>query len=201
MARSLKSLSLAALLFLVIPAVAGAIVEPGTEREYPDRATVEAGGQSYDLVVTGVGLREKTFMKVNVYSIVSYVAEGTALTGDKGAGLLRVDAPKQLRMDLLRSFSRDKLINSFQEVIKDNYKDTSAFAADMETFFAYFTDEAHEGDVLIFTYVPGIGLTTNLNGQDKGVIANTAFAEALWTVWFGAKPASDGLKKDLLSAI
>ncbi len=202
MARSLRTISLIAFVLLVtLPRTAGAIVEKKTKTEYPDQITIQAGGQDLELTVTGVGLREKTFMKVDVYTIVSYVAAGEKLDGDKGLSLVALDAPKQLRMDLRRGFSREKLVNSFKEVIEKNYDDLAPFAADMETFFGYFTKDAEENDILIFTYLPGVGLTTNLNGEDKGVIANFEFTQALWTVWFGEKPANGGLKKALLSAL
>ena len=199
MSRSLRTISLIAFVLMILPLAASAVTEPKTETEYPDTVTIDAGGASHELTVTGVGLREKTFMKVDVYTIVSYVAAGTTLADDKGVSLLTVDAPKQLRMDLRRGFSREKLIKSFQEVIEKNYDDTSGFATEMETFFGYFVNDAQEDDILIFTYIPGQGLTTNLNGEEKGVIANFSFTQALWTVWFGEKPASGGLKKALLS--
>lgn len=186
------------LVFLLLPLAAGAIVEPETKREYDDTVTLETDGSSHDLVVTGVGLREKTFMKVNVYCIVSYVAAGVTLKGDQGQALLELDAPKMIKMDLLRGFSREKLVNAFKDVIEKNYEDHSAFAADMDAFFAYFTDDAQEGDALSFTYFPGEGLATVLNGEEKGVIENFEFVKALWTVWFGDKPASGDLKKNLL---
>jgi hypothetical protein len=193
---------LAALVALLLPLSAGAIVEPKTETEYPDEVTVEADGMSHSLVVTGVGLREKTMLKVDVYTIVSYVdGENLALEDDKGIALLEYDAVKQIRMDLRRSFSRDKLIKAFSSVIDKNYKDQAAFSADMETFFGYFDRDAEEGDVIIFTYVPGSGLRTTLNGEEKGTIENFEFVKALWTVWFGEKPANGGLKKAMLAAL
>jgi hypothetical protein len=184
-------------LALAVPVVCLAITEPKTKTEYPDQLT--AGDAT--LVTTGVGLREKTFAKVDVYVIVSYVAEGTDLGDDPGRGLRTADVPKRIQMDLRRGFSRKKLIDAFESVIKKNYDDRSAFAADMETFFAYFDRDAEDRDQIIFDYVPGQGLTTTLNGEVKGTIDNLAFVEALWTVWFGEKPASGGLKKDLLKAI
>ena len=71
----------------------------------------------------------------------------------------------------------------------------------MATFEGYFDRDARDGDVIIFDYCPATGLTTTLNGEVRGVITNPAFVEALWSVWFGKKPASDGLKKHLLSAV
>ena len=198
MARMSGRLCLVALVLLSLPLHALAIVEPDTETEYPDTVTLDVGGESHELNVTGVGVREKTFLKVDVYTIASYVDVAVDLGSDPGRTLRTVDAPKQIRMDLRRGFSREKLVNAFTEVIDKNYDDTAAFAADLETFTGYFTRDAQEKDVLLFTYVPGAGLTTNLNGKELGVIANFAFTEALWTVWFGDKPADGNLKKSLV---
>jgi hypothetical protein len=201
MNRYARFASLLALVILMLPWSAGALVEPDTGREYDDAVTLETGGASCTLTATGVGLREKFFIKVNVYAIVSYVDSGTHLKGDLGLALLELDAPKMIRMDLLRGFSREKLVNAFKDVIEKNYDDQSAFAADMEAFFAYFKTDAQEGDELVFTYLPGKGLQTVLNGQEQGVITNFEFVKALWTVWFGREPASDRLKENLLSKV
>jgi hypothetical protein len=192
---------LTVLAVLLVPLAALAVVEPKSGTEYPDEITVEAGGASHALVATGVGLREKTIMKVDVYSIVSYVDEAAGLAGDKGAALLAYEGAKQIRMDLRRSFSRDKLIKAFREVIDKNYEDQSAFAEDMAGFFAYFERDAEDGDVIVFTWAPGVGLRTTLNGEEKGTIENFEFVKALWTVWFGEKPANGGLKKNLLAEL
>jgi hypothetical protein len=201
MSRYVRFASLLALILLMMPWTAGAIVEPDTEMEYPDTVTIETDGASHTLTVTGVGLREKTFMKVNVYAIVSYVSEGTHLKGDLGKALLELDAPKMIRMDLVRGFSREKLCNAFKDVIEENYDDRAPFESDMEAFLTYFTADAQEGDVLVFTYLPGMGLKTELNGEEKEIIKNFEFVKALWTVWFGEDPASDGLKENLLAQV
>jgi hypothetical protein len=180
-------------------APASAITESDTGMEYPDAVAFACGGEDLTLVVTGTGVREKTFLKVNVYTIVGYVLEGTEL-GEAEDALVTVDVPKRIQMDLLRSFSREKLVNAFTDVIDKNYENRDAFAEDLDVFLAYFTDDAQDGDVLVFDYCPGTGMTTTLNGEEKGTLGQP-MAEALWTVWFGRKPASGGLKKDLLSAL
>lgn len=197
MSPARRVILLTALSLTLLAGAAGAVTEPKTGVEYPDAITVDGA----DLQVTGVGLREKTFMKVDVYTIVSYVADAASLGDDPAMALLTVDAPKRIQMNLRRGFSREKLVNSFSEVIEKNYDDTSAFDADMETFLAYFDRDAQENDTLVFDYAPGTGLRTTLNGEQKGVIANPTFAQALWTVWFGAKPADKGLREALLSAL
>jgi len=190
-----------ALVVLLLPSLATAVVEKKTGKEYPDTITIEGEQGPVTLVATGAALREKTILKVDVYTIVSYVAEGTDLGEDKAQALREARVPKELRMDLRRSFSREKLINAFREVIEKNYEDLTPLAADMAVFEGYFTRDAQDGDVIIFTYLPGKGLTVDLNGEDKGTITNADFMEALWSVWLGRKPASDGMKKELVSAV
>lgn len=182
---------------LLLAGQAGAIVESKTGTEYSDTVTVATADGDRVLVATGAALREKTMLKVDVYTIASYVAEGADLGGDRAAAIWTLDAPKRLRMDLRRSFSREKLIGAFREVIEKNYPDMSAFSADMADFEAYFTRDAQSGDVILFTYLPGQGVTTELNGEAKGTIANVKFAEALWSVWFGAQPVSGDMKSAL----
>lgn len=201
MNRFHRILLLSAAVLLLLPLTAGAVTEKKTGTEYPDEITIGEGADAMTLAATGVGLREKTFLKVDVYTIVSYAPADADLGEDPELGLVMLDAPKRLQMDLRRGFSRDKLINAFVEGIEANYDDTSAFAADMQAFAGYFTRDAEENDRIIFHYCPETGLTTELNGETVGTIGNKAFAQALWTVWFGKKPASKDLRKDLLAQV
>jgi hypothetical protein len=201
MFKRMRIVSLALLVLLTLPLLASAMVEPDSKREYPDQIAVGEGDAGYTLVGTGVALREKTFLKVDVYIIASYVCSKATFSGDKAAELLALDGNKRLVMDLTRGFSAEKLKNAFAEVIDKNYDDKSAFEADLEGFLAYFTKDAEEGDNLVFDYQPQVGLTTVLNGETKGVIKNFDFVKALWTVWFGEKPANGGMKKALVANI
>ncbi len=195
---TIKRMICVVLLFLIaLPLSADAVTEPKTETTYDDAITVNGT----ELVATGVALREKTFLKVDVYTIVSYVKKGASLGENKAEGLLNLDEPKLLQMDLTRGFSSDKLKNAFSEVIEDNFEDMSAFQSDMDTFLAYFTKDAEEGDRITFTWWPADGLTTNLNGTDVGKITNVEFMKALWTVWFGEEPANDDMRDALVAAV
>lgn len=186
--------------FLLAAGQAAAVVESKTGTEYPDTVTIPTDAGDQILAATGAALREKTMLKVDVYTIASYVADGADLGGDRAAAILTLDAPKRLRMDLRRGFSREKLIGAFREVIEKNYPDLGPISDDMATFEAYFTRDAQAGDVILFTYLPGQGLTTELNGEAKGTITNLKFVEALWSVWFGAEPASKDMRADLAGA-
>ena len=192
---------LALLLACVVPVAALAVTEPDTGTEYPDTIGLDLGGETVTLRATGVGLREKTFFKVDVYTIVSYVVDDAQLGERPARTLCTIDAPKRIRMDLRRGFSRDKLVDSFRESIEKNMDDLSSIEAAMAAFEGYFDRDAREGDEIVFTYLPGRGVATELNGARLGVIDEPAFAVALWSVWFGDEPTDEGLRDDLLKAI
>lgn len=201
MSQRARLASLVLLACLVVPVAAQAVVEPKTDTAYPDKLVVETEGGSYTLSATGVALREKTMLKVDVYTIVSYLADGVTLKSDLGAAIVMVDAPKRIQMDLRRSFSKEKLINSFRDVVEKNYEDTSTFAADMDSLCACFSRDAEDGDEIIFDYNPATGLTIDLNGETKRVIENFDLVKAVWTIWFGEKPVKDGMKEKLLAEL
>ena len=102
---------------LLLAGQAGAIVESKTGTEYPDTVSVTTADGEQVLVATGAALREKTMLKVDVYTIASWVASGTELGADRAATIWTLDAPKRLRMDLRRGFSREKLGNS-QRIVR-----------------------------------------------------------------------------------
>jgi hypothetical protein len=187
-------------------APAGEIVEPRTKAVYPARLIVAAGERDATLAATGVGVRQRTLLKLDVYTIASYVSAGVDLDrlagtpGGLAEGIRALDAPKRVQLDLRRGIARQQLIDSFKDVIAKNYRDTAAFDRDLDVFLAYFDRDAQPGDRLVFDYLPGTGLVTSVNGEVKGTIANAALMEALWTVWFGEKPADAGLQRALTAA-
>ncbi len=189
-------------LVAALPTLAWGITEEKSGTSYPDTITVEIGGQPVEMIATGVALREKTFMKVDVYTIVSYVAKDTDLGDDPALGLMLADVPKRLQMDLRRGFSRSKLIGAFREGVEKNYGDRiDEIAESMATFDAYWTRDAQDKDQIIFDWDPASGLHTTLNGKEIGVINDKVFAQALWSVWFGHKPASKDMRKKLVAAV
>jgi hypothetical protein len=178
-----------------------ALVEPKSGVEYPDRVVVDTPAGPTTLVATGAGLRERTILKADVYTVVSYVQESAELGADPVAAILTLDAPKRLQMDMRRDVGQGKLESTLTKVIAANVGDLSPIAADLATFFAYFPGDARKSDRIVFQYVPGVGLTTSLNGETKGVITNVAFVTALWSVWFGRYPEDGHLARALVSGV
>jgi len=60
-------------------------------------------------------------------------------------------------------------------------------------------EDIEPGDRYSLSYVPGRGTELELNGQPKGVVAGADFASALFAIWLGPNPLSDGLRRELLA--
>ena len=186
---------------LLLARTAPALTEPKTGVEYPDSVVVVTPAGERTLTATGAGLREKTFLKADVYTIVSYIDAAAPIDTTPALAILELDAPKRLQMDIRRHVPQKKLESALTRAIAANVDDIATLADDLAVFFAYFPGDAREGDRVIFDYLPEIGLTTSLNGEVKGVIANKDFAKALWSVWFGRSPEDDHLVRALVSRL
>ena len=150
-----RILLLALALLILLPTAASAIVEKKSETEFPDEVSETVDGESYTMVATGVALREKTMLKVDVYAIVSYLDATATLEGDKAAALITIQSPKQRQMEIRRGWSRDKLAKSFTDIIDKNYDDASPLADALVIFRVYFEKDAEDGDELMtFAFRP-----------------------------------------------
>ncbi len=69
----------------------------------------------------------------------------------------------------------------------------------MEQFENMFTEPLLRGERVLMTYTPGEGTTVVIKNDNKGTIPGADFAEALFAIWFGKKPADKGLKKKILA--
>ncbi|HEU4402139.1 MAG TPA: chalcone isomerase family protein, partial [Candidatus Polarisedimenticolia bacterium] len=126
----------------------------------PDQVAVE--GRT--LVLNGLGLREATFLKVDVYVAGLYLEKKSA---DPDA-ILASDQAKRLVMHFVRKVGREDLVKAWQEGFEKNAGQGMAALEDrIATLSACMSDMAI-GDVMSFTEVPGQGVRVEVKGQDKG---------------------------------
>ncbi len=148
---------------------------------------------SQDLVLNGMGLRSKFFVKV-------YVG-GLYLPGKQtdAAKVLAADEARRMVMHWLHDAGKDAVCDGWNEGLAANTSGASAeLKKDFDTLCSYMAD-AVTGDRFVFTYVPGTGTAVELKGQAKGTIAGKPFADALLACWIGPKPGpGEDFKKHLL---
>jgi Chalcone isomerase-like len=156
-----------------------------------------------DMSLIGTGLRTKTFLKVKVYAIGLYVADG-ALAGPLHAYKGKTGSPelyrelrggdfeKQLTMVFTRDLSASQIQGAFRETLEA--QDQSKVGL----FVGYFTD-IKSGQQATLRWAPGGTLEVQVAGLAKPPIADKVFATAVYSIWLGDKPVQDDIKKGLVS--
>lgn len=155
----------------------------------PDRLVID-GTQ---LELNGMGVREATIFKVDVYVAALYV-EHRATSADE---IIRSEQLKRLDMVLLRDVDRDDIVDAWRKGFKQNGADMTKLGPRIAQFAAWITD-LKKKDTLSFVYRPSVGVTVALRGRTMGTIPGQDFASSFFAIWLGPKPADDALKTQLL---
>lgn len=176
-------LSLAAA--LAAPAIAGSLAGVTVA------ATVQVGEQQ--LVLNGLGLRTKLFIKVYVGALHLPQKQGDA------AAILAADTPRQMSMDFLYNVKAGQMCDAWTEGLEANTPNAGAdVQAAFKTLCTYMED-LPKGNRLILTYTPGTGTTVEVNGKVKGTLPGKATADAILATWIGPEPGpGEGFKKAIL---
>lgn len=154
--------------------------------------SVEVGGEK--LVLNGLGLREATVFKINVYVAALYLKTPSS----DAESIANGDESKLIRL----SFLRDVPKSDMRKAITDGFKSSSgeqwpALEARAQKFFELLP-AFEQGQSLTLWYAPGKGVQVKAPGKGSGTIEGLDFARALFKVWLGDHPPSAALKKGLL---
>jgi hypothetical protein len=183
----MKRLALLLLLALTaIPAAAGSLAGV----TLPDNA--EVGGQK--LVLNGMGLRKKLFIKVYVAGFYLPAKQADA------AAILAADVPRRGVMHFVFGVGAEKICNEgWKEGLDANTPNPSAELRGKFDALCGYMEDMEDGDAMSFDYVPGTGTTVTVKGKTKGVIAGRDFSDALFACWIGPRPGpGEDFKKALL---
>jgi hypothetical protein len=170
---------------VALPAAAGSLAGVNL----PDKAEVK--GQS--LVLNGLGLRSKFFIKVYVGGLYLPQKEKAA------AKVLSEDALRRMVMHFLYGVNKEQMCDAWKEGLEQN---TPKAAAEVKKNFATlcgWMEEIPKGHELVLTYVPGEGTTVEVNGKSKGTLPGKPTADAILATWIGPDPGPGGdFKKAVL---
>jgi len=145
------------------------------------------------LTLNGAGVRTKMWVKAYVGAL--YLK---APTSDANA-VIAAEEPKRIVLVLLRDLSKDQMTSSFREAFEANAGPRMPALRDRMARFEGFLQSGHRGDWMAITYRPGHGVTVVNKAGNSIVIPGKDFADALFSVWLGSRPADSGLKKAMLS--
>lgn len=200
------------------------VKESETGIAFAQRLEAPAGEGKRTLELLGVGAREKTILKVNVYALGLYVdaAAATPLLQRaagrlerkkalKDAGfqavLLRDDVAKSLRWVMARDVGAADVAEAFRDSLEPRVQrmartaeEKAAATAALATLRGWFdAGELQEGTELLFHWEPGAKLHVLVGGVAKGTIVHPVLCAALFDVYVGADPISSGAKKAILA--
>ncbi len=155
--------------------------------------SIEVEGKTLQL--NGLGLREATFLKVDVYVAGLYLEQKSS---DPEAILSSGDVSR-IRMQFVRNVKRKKMTEAWIEGFEKNAKDVTVLNERIDRLNGFMVDMA-KGDTMTFTWLPGSGVSVSINGEDRGTIEGEDFARALWSIWLGPQPPNAGLKAGMLGS-
>ena len=156
--------------------------------------TVKVGEKQ--LALNGMGLREATVFKVDVYVAGLYLE---TVSSDPGR-ILAANEAKRLVLRFKREVDRDDIVKAWTAGFKGNATVPLATIQPQIDQLNRWMATFAEGDSLTFTFVPGEGVAVDVGNLRKGVIKGDDFARSLFAIWLGPKPPSGDLKKGLLGA-
>ncbi len=170
---------------------AGAAQAKGCEGvSFPDQ--IKADGATLNL--NGLGLRQATFLNINVYVGALYLAQ----TSSDANAILKSNAPKRLVLQFVRDVGGADLSKGWDEGFENNAGgQLAALKSRIDAFKAMMTD-VKKGEQLGMHHKPGAGVQVSVKGAVKGTIAGDDFARALFAIWLGSRPPNADLKAGLL---
>ncbi len=157
---------------------------------FPDQ--VQVAGSA--LALNGLGLRQATVFKVNVYVAGLYVTQTSADANT----ILEAKSPKQLSLHFLRDVGSGDLNKAWDEGFAINAKDQLPALQERIAKLKSWIVDMKKDQRLSFTYTPAAGTEVAVDRAAKGTIAGDDFAKALLSIWLGPKPPNPGLKTGLL---
>jgi len=164
---------------------------------FPQSKESEIGGQKVKLVKTGQAVRKKLI--ISVYSVAGYIQEGVKVR--TAQDLIDVDCPKVLHLTMLRTVSGADMAESLVSILRQNHP-APAFDAEAKALADKIrSGSAQNGDHILITHIPKVGLHFKRVGGEEILIRNVAFSKAMWENYFGKHNVGEDVKSGLLSAL
>jgi len=181
------------LLQTIVVAALGAGIAQGKDCKsvnFPDQTQIDGS----NLMLNGLGLRQATALKVNVYVAALYVAK----TSSDANALLGSNTPTKLILQFVRNVGADDLRKGWSEGFEKNSKDQLPALKDRIATLNGWMSDVKTGERLTFIRKPGAGLQVDVNGAVKGTISGDDFARAFLAIWLGADPPNPEIKAGML---
>jgi hypothetical protein len=156
---------------------------------FPDQ--VQVAGNTLSL--NGLGLRQATVFKVNVYVGALYVVK----TSNDASTILASNTPKEIVLQFVRNVDASDVVKGWNEAFEKNAKSDLPALKDRIAMLNGWMTDLKSGERLTFVYTPDAGVQVDVNGKVKGTIKGDDFAKVLLLLWLGDSPNPE-LKSGML---
>lgn len=146
------------------------------------------------LVRNGLGVREATFLNVDVYVAGLYVPHKTRSVDE----ILKQDKPKLIVLKFVRDVSREDMTKALTDALRNNVGDEFAAVHKHLSRFFEKLPPLHNGTQLSLAYRPGHGVQLAVDGKVLGTESDDHFANLVFRAWLGPQPPDQDLKAGLL---
>lgn len=155
----------------------------------------QVSGDGGTLTLNGLGLRQATIFKVNVYVGALYVPK----TSTDPTALLASNSPYELLLQFVRNVDSSDIKKGWMEGFEHNVPASELPALkDRIATLGGWMEDVKTGQQLRFAFQPGAGVTVSVNGKPKGTIKGNDFGKALLSIWLGANPPNPEVKSGML---
>jgi hypothetical protein len=173
------------------------IAVKGSTAKYPPAVSIMVGEKAVKLNLTGTGLRTK--FGFGVYAVASYLEDGAAVkTAEE---LMKTDSVRALHLVMERDVQPREFVDAFKTAIGKNHP-ADKFKGEFTELLTAVGDSAlKKGDHIVLVATAATGVRIQVVGKVDVTFKNSAFADALWEVYLGARPLDEKLKKGLLEML
>jgi hypothetical protein len=155
----------------------------------PDQVTV--GGKT--LKLNGLGLRQATFIKFNVYAAGLYLENSS----HDGEAIANSDQNKSIQMVFMRDVTAKQMSDAFQEGFDKNCVAGCAELKPHIPKLQGLMKDMKKGETMAYNFTAD-GVEVMIRGQKAGKVGDKAFSHQLLRVWIGKNPPNAELKDGFL---
>ena len=175
---------------MAVPGLVSAAETEMTLKGVSMPVAIQQDGRKLEL--NGMGVRTKIVFKVYVAGL--YLEK----TSRDGMAVASSEQLKRIELVFLRSVDGKTVAEAIAEGFSNNAGETLPALNDRIAKMEKMIPDVKKGDRLVFVYRPGTGIEITANGKPAGSIEGKDFADVLFKVWVGDKPADKSLKNGLL---
>jgi hypothetical protein len=148
--------------------------------DFPDQIQSDGG----TLILNGLGMREATVFKVNIYIAALYLSKTSA---DANA-ILAAPAPYELILHFVRNVDASDIDKGWAEGFDRNARAQMPALQERVATLAKWMTDINSGQRLQFSFKPGVGLQVRVNDAMKGTISGDDFGRTFLSIWLGVPP-------------